>query len=126
MRLRTRPPLLTYLLRLGRQCRRFGFIVRRLRCPPGVAFRHGRRCVPGAGWGPGRGLGDREMTALLAAPSAQLVGRAAAGAPVRRASWPVGPPRRTLPEPGGLGPRWGRGCGGARCQRAGRRWCRSG
>ena len=29
--------------RLGWQCRRFGFIVRRLRCPSGVAFRHGRR-----------------------------------------------------------------------------------
>ena len=88
-------------------------------CPPG------RRCVPGPGRGPGRGLGDREMTALPAAPSAQLVGRGAAGAPVRPASWPVGLPRRTFPEPGGLGPRQGRGCGAARCRRAGRRWRRS-
>ena len=131
----------------------------------------GRRCVPGPGRGPGRGLGDREMTALPAAPAAQFVGRGAAGlggsscmvkitpnapnldhaknsfpqalflllmffqavylghflsfytmlleppkagTPVCRASWPVGPPCRRLPEPVGLGPRWGRGCGGAR------------
>ena len=86
----------------------------------------GRRCAPGPGRGPGRGLGDREMTALPAVPSARLVGRGAARAPVRRASWPVGPPRWTLPEPGGLGPRWGQGCAGARCPRAGRRCCRSG
>ena len=86
----------------------------------------GRRCVPGPGRGPGRGLGDREMMALPAALAARLVGRGAAGAPVRRASWPVGPPCRTLPEPVGLGPGWGRGRGGARCRRAGRRWCRPG
>ena len=30
-------------LRLGWHCRRLGFIVRRLLCPSGVAFRHGRR-----------------------------------------------------------------------------------
>ena len=30
-------------LRLGWQCRRLGFIVRRVHCPFGVAFRHGRR-----------------------------------------------------------------------------------
>ena len=30
-------------LRLGWQCRRFGLIVRRLRCPSGVAFRHRRQ-----------------------------------------------------------------------------------
>ena len=90
--------------------------------PRAVGRPPGWQCVPV----PGRGLGDREMMALPAEPSARLVGRGAAGAPVRRVSWPVGPPRRTSPEPGGLGPRWGRGCGGARCQRAGRRWCRSG
>ena len=86
----------------------------------------GRWCVPGPGWGPGRGRGVREMTVLLAAPSAQLVGRGVPGAPVRRVLWPVGPPCRTLPEPGGPGPRWGRGCGGARRRRAGRWWCRWG
>ena len=63
-----------------------------------------RQRVPGPGWGPGRGPGNREMTALPAAPSARLVERGAAGAPVRRVSGPVGPPRRTLPEPGGLPP----------------------
>ena len=87
-------------------------------CPPG------RCCMPGPSRGPGRGLGDREMTVLRAAPLARLLGRGVAGAPVRRVSWPVGPMCRTLPEPGGLGPRWGRWCGGARCQRAGRCWCR--
>ena len=59
----------------------------------------GRWCVPDPGWGSCRGPGDREMTA-------RLVGRGAAGAPVRPTSWPVGPPCRTLPQPGGLGPRW--------------------
>ena len=82
----------------------------------------GRHCVPDPGRGPGRGLSDREMTALPAVPAARLVGPGAAGAPVRRASWPVGPPCWTLLEPGGLGPRWSRGCGDARCRRAGRRW----
>ena len=51
------------------------------------------------------------MTALPPAPAARLLGRGAAGALVRRASRPVGPPCRTLPEPGGLGPRRGRGVG---------------
>ena len=86
----------------------------------------GRRCMLGLGRGLGRGLGDREMTVLRASPSARLVGRGVPGAPVRRVSWPVGPPCRTLPDPGGLGPRWGPGCGGARCRRARRWWCRSG
>ena len=80
--------------------------------PRAVGRPPGRQCVPGPGQGPGRGLGDREMTALPAAPAARLVGRGAAGAPVRRASWPVGPPCRTLPDPGGLGPFWGRGVWG--------------
>ena len=48
-------------LRLGRRCRPFGVIVRRLRCPPGVAFRHGRwlMSVPRARglWGARRGGG---------------------------------------------------------------------
>ena len=106
---------------LPRAAARVGFPgPRAVGCPPGLW------CVPGPGQGPGRGLGDWEMTALLAAPSAWLVGRGAAGAPVRRVSWLVGPPRRTLPEPGGSGPRWGRGCGGARCRRARRWWCRLG
>ena len=86
----------------------------------------GRWCVQGPGWGPGRGLSDREMTVLRASPPARLVGCGVGGALVRRVSWPVGPPCRTLPEPGSLGPRWGRGCWGARCRRAGRWWCRSG
>ena len=73
--------------------------------PRSVGHPPGRRCVLGPGRGPGRELGDREMTALPVAPSARLVGRGAAGAPVRRVSWPVGPPRQTLPKPGGLGPR---------------------
>ena len=104
-----------------RAAARVGFLgTRAVGRPPG------RRCVPGPGRGPGRGLGDREVTALPAAPSARLVGHGDAGAPARRVSWPVGPPHRTLPEPGGLGPRWGRGCGGAWCWRAGRRCCRSG
>ena len=94
--------------------------------PRAVGRPPGGWCVPGPGRGLGRGLGDWEMTALPAAPSARLVGRGAAGAPVRRVSWPVGPPHQTLPEPGGLGPRWGRGCGGALCRRAGRWWCGSG
>ena len=94
--------------------------------PRAVGRPPGRWCVPDPGRGPGSGLGDREMTALPAAPAARLAGRSGAGAPVCRASWPVGPPCRTLPEPGGLGPRWGWGCGGAPCRRAGRRWCRSG
>ena len=106
------------MLRLGWQCRRLGFIVRWLRCLSAVAFRHGRWpgsasqarglrgtrqgwwCVPGPGRGPGRGLGDRETTVLRAAPSARLVGRGVAGAPVRRVLWPVGPLCRTLPDPG--------------------------
>ena len=87
------------------------------------ARRGGGACRVRAG---ARVLGDQEMTALPAAPSAGLVGRGAAGAPVRCASWLVGPPRRTLPEPGGLGPRWGQGSGVAWCRRAGRWWCRSG
>ena len=41
-------------LRLGWQCRRCGFIARRLRCHPGVVFRHGRR--PGSA-SQARGLG---------------------------------------------------------------------
>ena len=86
----------------------------------------GRWCVPDPGRGSCRGFGNPEVTALLAAPAARLVGRGAAGAPVCRTSWPVSPPCRTLPDPGGFGPRWGRGCGGARCRRAGQRWCRSG
>ena len=77
--------------------------------PRAVGRPPGWWCLPDPGRGPGRGLGDWDMTALPAAPAAQLVGRGAAGAPVRRASWPVGPLCRTLPEPGGLGPRWGRG-----------------
>ena len=36
------------------------------------------------GWGSGRGLGDREMTALPAVLATHLVGRGTAGAPVRR------------------------------------------
>ena len=94
--------------------------------PRAVGRPPGRQCVPDRGRGPGRGLGDREMTALPAAPAAWLVGRGAAGAPVCHASWPVGLLCRKLPEPGGLGPRWGRECGSAQCRRAGRRWCRSG
>ena len=94
--------------------------VRRLR-----GARRGRWCVPGPGRGPARGLGDRVMTVLLAAPSARLVGRGVAGKPVQRVSWPVGPPCRALFEPGGLGPQWGLWCGGARCRRAGRWWFRS-
>ena len=46
------------------------------------------------------------MTVLRALPSARLVGRGVAGTPVRRVSWPVGPPGPPcwkLPEPGGLG-----------------------
>ena len=86
----------------------------------------GRRCMQGLGQGPGRGLGDREMTALLASLSARLVGRGATGVPVRCVLWPVGAPRRTLPKPGGLRPRLGRWCGGARCCRAGVWWCWSG
>ena len=85
-----------------------------------------RWCVPGPGRGISRVLGDREMTVLRALPSARLVGRGVAGAPVWRVSWPLGPPCRTLPEPGGLGPRLGRRFGGARCRRALRWWCRSG
>ena len=69
----------------------------------------GRLCVPDPGRGPGRGLGNREMTVLRASPPARLLGRGVAGTPVRSVSWPVGPLCRTLPEPGGLGPQWGRG-----------------
>ena len=89
----------------------------------------GRWCLPGLGRGPGGGPGDREMTVLRAVPSALLVGRGVAGTPVWRVSWPAGPPGPpcwTLPEPGGLGPRWGHGRGGARCRRAGWWRCRSG
>ena len=85
----------------------------------------GRWCMPGLGRGPGQGPGDRERTALRAVPSARLVGRGVAGTPVWRVLWPAGPPGllcSMLLEPGGLGPRWGRGRGGARCRRA--RWWR--
>ena len=44
--------------------------------PAGAAVR------AGSGPGPGPGLGDREMTALPAAPATRSVGRGAAGAPV--------------------------------------------
>ena len=47
-------------LRLGQRCRRFGFIVRRLRCPSGVAFRAGPAgcgAPPGAVVRAGSGLG---------------------------------------------------------------------
>ena len=94
--------------------------------PRAVGRTPGRRCVPGPGRSLGRGLGDREMTALPAAPLVRLVGRGATWGPVRRVSLPVGTPRRTVPEPGAFSPQWGRGCGGARCPRAGRWWCRSG
>ena len=83
----------------------------------------GRQCVPDPGQGPCCGLRDREMTALPIARAARSVGRGAAGVLFRRASWPGDPLCRTLPEPGWLGPRWARGCRGARCRRAGRRWC---
>ena len=82
--------------------------------PRAVGRPPGRRCVPDPGRGPGRGLGGRETTAMPAAPAGQSVGCGAAEAPVCRASWPVGSPCWTLPEPGG-----------ARCRRAGRQWCRS-
>ena len=71
----------------------------------------GRWCVPGPGRGPGRGPGDR---------------RGVAGAPVRRVLLPAGLPCWPLPEPGGLGPRLGRRCGGARCRRAVWWRCRTG
>ena len=49
------------MLRLGRQCRRFGFIVCRLCCLSGVAFRHGRRLGSASQasglWGARRGGG---------------------------------------------------------------------
>ena len=97
--------------------------------PPGPrAAGHppGRRCVADPGRGLGRGPGGREMTVLSVVPVVWLVGRGAAGAPTRHALWPVGPSCRTLPKPGGLGPRWGRGCGGAGRRKAGRWWRRSG
>ena len=86
----------------------------------------GRWCLPRPGRGPGRGPGDGEMTVLRAALSARLVGPGVAGAPVRRVLWPAGPPCWLLLEPGGLGPPCGRGCGGARCRRAGWWRCQSG
>ena len=64
------------------------------------------------GRGLGRGPGGREMTVLPAVPAVRLVGHGAAGAPARRALWPVSPLCRTLQKPGGLGPRCGRGCWG--------------
>ena len=39
--------------------------------PRAVGRPPGRRCVPDPGRGPGRGLGDREMTALPAVPAAR-------------------------------------------------------
>ena len=52
--------------------------------------------MAGLGQGLGRGPGGREMTVLPVVPVVWLVGRGAAGAPTRRALWPVGPPCWTL------------------------------
>ena len=86
----------------------------------------GWRCVADPGRGLGWGPGGRETKVLPVVPVVWSVGRGAAGAPTRRAWRPVGPPCRTLPKPGGLGPRWDRGCGAARRRRSGRWWRRSG
>ena len=98
----------------------------RLPGPAGCGAPAGAAVRDGSGPGPGPGAGQPGDDGSAGRAVGPVGGNGAAGVPVCRESWPVGPPRRTSPEPGGLGPRWGRGCGGARCRRVGRRWCRSG
>ena len=89
--------------------------------PAGTVVRAGS--MPGPGPGAGR-PGDDGSAGRAVGPVGGAWCRWGAGPSC--VLWPVGPPCRTLPEPGGLGPRRGPGCWGARCRRAGRWWCRSG